>query len=266
RDAAEVPAGAHRADEDAVVEEVVGEPDAVAEQRPPRERAGGIDRHHADLLALRPQVGDDARDQARLPHTGRPGEPDDGGLAGLRVELAHELVGQRVAVLDERDRPRHRTHIAAADPLDEGGQIGRSPAHRGCSARPRAAANAALSSGVPTVTRMLSGDPNGASGRTMTPSCSSARASARPSPASAVRKLPTDGSGSIPASRSAAASSARPRSFRSRRRATSSGSSMLASAAAWAISDTSNGLRTFIASRTTSAGPTRYPIRRPARP
>ena len=47
-DAAEVAAGAHRADEDAGVEEVVGQPDAVAEQRALRERAGGVDRDHAD--------------------------------------------------------------------------------------------------------------------------------------------------------------------------------------------------------------------------
>ena len=36
---AEVPAGSHRADEDARVEEVVDEADPVAEQRPLRERA-----------------------------------------------------------------------------------------------------------------------------------------------------------------------------------------------------------------------------------
>ena len=55
RQAALVAAGAHRADEDARVEEVVGEPDAVAEQRALRERARRVDRDDADraLLAAR---------------------------------------------------------------------------------------------------------------------------------------------------------------------------------------------------------------------
>ena len=42
-------AGAHRADEDLGVEEVIGEPDPVAEKRTLGERARGIDRDHADL-------------------------------------------------------------------------------------------------------------------------------------------------------------------------------------------------------------------------
>ena len=46
---AEVAARAHRADEDAGVEEVVGEADAVAEQRALRERARRVDGDDADL-------------------------------------------------------------------------------------------------------------------------------------------------------------------------------------------------------------------------
>ena len=49
RQAAERAAARHRADVDALVEEVVGEPDAVAEQRALRERARGVDREHRDL-------------------------------------------------------------------------------------------------------------------------------------------------------------------------------------------------------------------------
>ena len=48
---AEVAARPHRADEDVGVEEVVGEPDPVAEQRAVRERARGIDRDDADRAA-----------------------------------------------------------------------------------------------------------------------------------------------------------------------------------------------------------------------
>ena len=48
-EAAEGAAGGHRADEDAGVEEVLGEADAVAEQGAAGERAGGVDREHRDL-------------------------------------------------------------------------------------------------------------------------------------------------------------------------------------------------------------------------
>ena len=55
---AEVAARAHRADEDVGVEEVVGEADAVAEQRAVRERARRVDGDDADLLvALRARGG-----------------------------------------------------------------------------------------------------------------------------------------------------------------------------------------------------------------
>ena len=52
REPAEVAARPHRADEDAGVEEVVGEPDPVAEQRALRERARRVDGDDADRAAL----------------------------------------------------------------------------------------------------------------------------------------------------------------------------------------------------------------------
>ena len=51
---AERAAVGHRADEDARVEEVVGEADAVAEQRAVRERRRRVDREHGDV-AVRPR-------------------------------------------------------------------------------------------------------------------------------------------------------------------------------------------------------------------
>ena len=47
-EAAEMAARPHRADEDTRVEEVVGEPDPVAEERALGERARRVDRDHAD--------------------------------------------------------------------------------------------------------------------------------------------------------------------------------------------------------------------------
>src|SRR5205085_4644666 len=114
-----VAARAHRADEDALVEEMVGEPDPVAEERALAERARGVDRDHADGAAVAAQVPDERADQARLPDARRPRDADDVRAAGLRIELADEVGGERLAVLDERDRPRERAPVARPDALRE---------------------------------------------------------------------------------------------------------------------------------------------------
>ena len=71
-----MPAGPHRADEDTGVEEVVGEPDPVAEQGPLREGARGIDRDDSDREAERAHVPHERTDQRRLADAGRPGDAD----------------------------------------------------------------------------------------------------------------------------------------------------------------------------------------------
>ena len=116
RQPAEVAARAHRADEDARVEEVVGEADAVAEERALRERARRVDRDDADGALERADVAEKRADQARLADAGRAGDADRVRLARLRVEVVDEVAGERVAVLDERDRPRERPPVAGADP------------------------------------------------------------------------------------------------------------------------------------------------------
>ena len=62
---------------------------------------------------------DERRDEARLADAGRPGEPDRVRAAGRRVHVADHLVGERVAVLDERDRARERAPVAGAQRVDE---------------------------------------------------------------------------------------------------------------------------------------------------
>ena len=63
---AEMPARSHRADEDLGIEEVVREPDPVAEQRALRERAGRVDADHSDGSFLSAHVADERGDQRRL--------------------------------------------------------------------------------------------------------------------------------------------------------------------------------------------------------
>ena len=68
----------------------------------------------ADGLSARADVADERGDQARLADARRPGDADDVRGARLRVDLADELVRERVAVLDERDRPGERAPVALA--------------------------------------------------------------------------------------------------------------------------------------------------------
>ena len=63
-ESAEMPTRAHRADVDAGVEEVVGEPDSVAEQRTVREGARRIDRDDADRPLARPHEPDECADES----------------------------------------------------------------------------------------------------------------------------------------------------------------------------------------------------------
>src|SRR3954452_5076928 len=82
---AEVASRPHRADEDLGVEEVVAEPDPVAEQRAVRERTRGIDRDDAHRDLALPDVPDQSRDEARLADSGRAGDPDRVRGARLRI-------------------------------------------------------------------------------------------------------------------------------------------------------------------------------------
>src|SRR6266536_209220 len=116
----EVAPRAHRADEDAGIEKVVGEPDPVAEQRPLREGARGIDRDDADARAVGAHVPDERRDEARLADAWRAGEAHGVRLSRLGIEVGDDVVGERVAVLDERDRTRERATVALADTGGEG--------------------------------------------------------------------------------------------------------------------------------------------------
>ena len=72
---AEGAARGHRADEDAGVEEVVGETDPVAEQGAAGERARGVDREHRDLALGLAQLAVRAPIRVLLPTPGGPVKP-----------------------------------------------------------------------------------------------------------------------------------------------------------------------------------------------
>ena len=129
---AERAAGRHRADEDARVEEVVGEADPVAEHGALGERARGVDREHADLAvapcAARRMI---APIRVLLPTPGGPVRPTIRALAGAREELGDEPVALGIAVLDQADRPRQRPLVAGDQALGERVAWSRGLGHRG---------------------------------------------------------------------------------------------------------------------------------------
>jgi hypothetical protein len=116
---AQVPARAHRPDVDAGIEEVVGEPDAVAEEGAARERARRVDRDDADGAPQPAHVANEGADQRRLADAGRAGDAERVRVARLGVELADDAVGGRVTALDESDRTRERAAVAPAHTGDE---------------------------------------------------------------------------------------------------------------------------------------------------
>ena len=113
RQAAEVAAGGHRADEDAGIGGVVLHPHAVAEDRPAGERRRRIDGEHGHLLALLAEVRDQRRGQRRLAGSGRAGQPDRVGVAGERGGQPADLAGVVAAALDEREEAGLGGAIAA---------------------------------------------------------------------------------------------------------------------------------------------------------
>ena len=119
RQASQVPAGSHRADEHARVEEVIDEADPVAEQRALRERARGVDRDDADGQVEGPHVAHERADQRRLADARRAGDPDREGRPRVRIELLDDGEGAGIAVLDERDRPGQGPAVARQHAGDE---------------------------------------------------------------------------------------------------------------------------------------------------
>ena len=117
REAAEVSAGAHAADEDLRVQGVALHADAVTQDRPARERrvgVGGDHRHRSILLA---QVRDQRIDQRRLAGSGRAGEPHDVGLAHAITELLLKRPHSRIAALDHGDRAGEGANVPGPKPV-----------------------------------------------------------------------------------------------------------------------------------------------------
>src|SRR2546427_1417985 len=109
----------HGADENTGIEEVIGEPDPVAEQRPLRERARRVDRDHADGAILFADLPDQRGDEARLADAGWARDPDRVRAPRLGIDVMDEVVGERITVLDQGDRPGECATVARANAFRE---------------------------------------------------------------------------------------------------------------------------------------------------
>ena len=95
RQAAEMSARRHRADEDAGIFRMPPHADAVAENGAAGYRAGRIDRGDGDCLPAPAQCADIGVDQSRFARTRRAGEADDRRAAGFGTHAPMDQVGGR---------------------------------------------------------------------------------------------------------------------------------------------------------------------------
>ena len=108
-EAAQMPAARHRSNEDGFVGEVLGQPDAIAEQRAVRKRRARIDRDDADALAELSRLAHQSGRKRRLSDARRPGQADRHCAPGPLVERANELGA--LSGLRVRDRARERPRL-----------------------------------------------------------------------------------------------------------------------------------------------------------
>jgi hypothetical protein len=120
--AAQPPAGGHRADEDVLVARVDDDPRAIAQQRATRALGGRVDGEHGDAAAARAPGRDEVRQQRRLAGARGTGDADDVGRRLAPERGRGDGVQQRVdlsalcgrPVLDEVEHRGRGGAIAVA--------------------------------------------------------------------------------------------------------------------------------------------------------
>ena len=134
RQSAEMAAGRHAPDEHARIAGVRLHPEPIAEHRAAAERAGRVDRDHADRESAATKLGRQPIDERALPRAGRTGHADEVGAPGVREDRPHDRRALGALVLDHRDRARDRARIAGEHPVSERRRQGRAD-HRASSCR-----------------------------------------------------------------------------------------------------------------------------------
>ena len=122
RQAAEMPARRHAADEHAGVLRVRLHAHAIAKHGAAGERAGGIDGEDTDGVAGLAPARDETIDQRALARARRAGDADEKRAPRSPEQLAHERGPSIGIVLDERDAARNSARIAGEDRICKSGQ------------------------------------------------------------------------------------------------------------------------------------------------
>ena len=117
--AAQVPARAHGADEDAAVIRVGLHADAVAQDSAAGEGGAGVDGQHADAEIARPQQAHQAVDQGALAGAGRPGHAQHVGVAAVAEQRAEHGFIAGGLVLSHRDGAPNGPWVATPDAGDD---------------------------------------------------------------------------------------------------------------------------------------------------
>ena len=123
REAAQMPARRHAADEHAFVGRVRLHAQPIAEHGAAAERARGIDGDDADRQrdGARPvsDFGDQPIDERALARAGRAGDADEIRAAGVAENRADQVGARRILVLDQGNRAGHRARVAGEHAVGE---------------------------------------------------------------------------------------------------------------------------------------------------
>ena len=121
REAAEFATASHGADEDAGVGMMLLHADAVAEDGAVGERAGGVDGDDADGAGLAAEVSGDLIDEGAFAGTGRAGDAENEGAAGVGEKGGDEFAGGGGLIFDGGGGAGEGTGVAGEDAGQEGG-------------------------------------------------------------------------------------------------------------------------------------------------
>ena len=132
RETAGVTAARHAADEEALVEETLAHPNAVAEDRAAAEGRRRVHRDDPDTVGRRPVRAGEPVDERALATARWTGDTDDLRVTGERIQRAQRVRSAGLVVLDDGQKPRGRSFVAGPSAPQ---QIGRGDGHEADRAR-----------------------------------------------------------------------------------------------------------------------------------
>ena len=109
----------HAPDEHPFVAGVRLHPHPVAEDRPARERAAGVDRQDADRSSPGSELTDEPVHKRALTGARRAGDADQIRPAGVPEQIRDEVLTGGILVLDQRDGAGNGSGLSGEDAVEE---------------------------------------------------------------------------------------------------------------------------------------------------